>query len=125
VRASFAYVQGAYGPTDGPVVESYLQAQTGTVSKIRGTVCYDFDQRKSTELLATGRFDCVRQEWRACFTRPEPWAIGRRNFPNPAAHTISPRKGASGEYELHIQDGRIEKDRFDATWYAVKQLRSG
>jgi len=39
--------------------------------------------------------------------------------------TFSPGKGATGDYELYFQDGRVERDSFDATWYVVKQLMCG
>lgn len=34
-------------------------------------------------------------------------------------------QGASGKYELHFQDGSVERGDFDAEWYDVKNLLCG
>src|SRR5882762_5532609 len=35
---------------------------------------------------------------------------------------FSEGKGASGEYELHFQDGSVEKGSFDATWCVARLI---
>lgn len=59
--------------------------------------------------------------WRCLETGPcEPAISGNLHI-----EKIVERKSASGEYELHFKDGRVEKGCFDATWCITPPLICG
>ena len=124
-RTSFAYVQDACGPTDGPAVEFYFtfnQSQFGKYEEpfimisinenLPSSVPQDYSIKAGKYAVLASR--CLR-----------PGQCDAATSGTLHLTTFSPGKGASGDYELHFQDGRVERERFDATWYAVKQLMCG
>jgi hypothetical protein len=125
VRSSFAYVQDACGPTDAPAVEFYFTRKRGQSGKYQEPfVMISINENLPSSSLqdysiGTGR-NAVLASRCLSLGRCDTATSGTLHLT-----TFSPGKGASGDYELHFQDGRIEKDSFDATWYVVKQLTCG
>ena len=124
-RTSFAYVQDACGPTDGPAVGFYFtlkQSQLGKYEEpfilisinenLPSSVPQDYSIKSGKYAVLASR--CLR-----------PGQCDAATSGTLHLTTFSPGKGASGDYELHFQDGRVERDSFDATWYVVKQLMCG
>jgi len=124
-RTSFAYVQDACGPTDGPAVEFYFTLKQSRLGKYEEPfILISINENLPSSVpqgysIKSGKYAVLASR---C-TGPgqcEAATSGTLHL-----STFSPGKGATGEYELHFQNGRIERDNFDASWYAVKQLTCG
>ena len=124
-RTSFAYVQNACGPTDGPAVEFCFtpkQRQSGRFEVPFVMISINENLPSSTPRdysIKSGQYAVLASR---CL-RPgqcDAAASGTLHLT-----TFSPGKGATGEYELHFRNGRVERNSFDATWYVVKQLMCG
>ena len=124
-RTHFAYVQSACGPTDGPAVEFYFtrnQSQAGKYvepfimisinENLPSSTPQTYSIKSGESALLASR--CLR-----------PGKCDAATSGTLHLTKFSPGTGATGEYELHFQDGRIERDNFDAAWYTVKQLMCG
>jgi hypothetical protein len=120
VRFSFASVQDACGPTDAPAVEFYFtlkQGQSGEYEEPFVMISINENLPSSAPqdyAIGSGRNAVLASR---CLSR------GRcDNATSGTLHLTTFRrgKGASGEYQLHFQDGK--KDSFDATWHVVRQL---
>jgi hypothetical protein len=121
----FAYVQNACGPADGPALEFYFTAKKSQLGKydepfilisinenLPGPVPHDYSIKSDKDPVLASR----------CLSK------GRCDAATSGALHLSafkPGKGATGEYELHFQNGRVERDNFDATWRVAKQLLCG
>src|SRR5258708_26950175 len=124
-RTSFAYGNAAGGPTDGPAIEFYFTLEHSRLGKyeesfilisinenLPSSVPQDYSIKSGKDAVHASRCTGPGQ----C----EAATSGTLHL-----STFSPGKGATGEYELHFQNGRIERDNFDATWRAMKQLTCG
>jgi len=117
-HTSFAYVQDACGPIDGPAVEFYFTLQQGQFAMISinenlpSSTPQDYSIRSGSDAMLASR--CL-----------SPGQCDAATSGTLHLSMFSPGKGATGEYELHFQNGRVERDNFDATWYVVKQLMCG
>jgi hypothetical protein len=124
-RTSFAYVQSACGPTDGPAVEFYFtlkQSPFGKYEEPFVMISINENLPRSTPQdysIKSGQYAVLASR---CL---RPGQCDAATSGTLHLTTFSPGKGATGEYELHFQDGKVERDNFDATWYAVKQLMCG
>ena len=124
-RFPFAFVHEGCGPTDGIATEFYFttkQSRGGTYTEPylyiqlsqnlqnRAPQNYSINQRSSAVLagrcLKSGRCDAAISGF---------LQLTRFSFP----------QGPSGKYELHFQDGSVERGDFDAQWYDVKDLACG
>jgi hypothetical protein len=116
----FAYVGVDCGPTDGIDLVFYFTAKEGKSQKLEEPyIVIAIDER----------------------TKPAPgdYSIEERDSPMRASRCASSgqcaratsgtlhltkytaRGGASGAYELHFQDGSVERASFDATWRALER----
>ena len=124
-RTSFAYVQDACGLTDGPAVEFYFtfnQSQFGKYEEPFIMISINENLPSSVPQdysIKAGKYAVLASR---CLS---PGQCDAATSGTLHLTTFSPGKGASGDYELHFQDGRVERESFDATWYAVKQLMCG
>ncbi len=122
---TFAYVQGACGPTDGPAVEFYFtskQGQSGTHEEPYLVISV------SENLPSSGPRDYSIKPGSYGVLASRCLSPGRCDAAisgNLHLATFSPGKGASGEYELYFQDGKLEMHSFDAAWYYGKPLTCG
>src|SRR6267378_6488971 len=125
VRTSFAYVQGACGPTDGPAIEFYFtpkQSQFGKYEEPFIMISINENLPSSTPRdysIKSGQYAVLASR---CL---KPGQCDAATSGTLHLTTFSPGKGATGEYELYFQDGRVERNSFDATWCVVKQLMCG
>ncbi len=123
--ASFAYVQAACGPTDGPAVEFYFTLKRSQFGKYE----VPFLMISINENLpSSGPRDYSIKVGKHAVLASRCLSLGQCDTATSGTlhlATFSPGKGATGDYELYFQDGRVERDSFDATWYVVKQLVCG
>lgn len=120
-RFTFAYVQDACGPTDGPALELFLtdkQAECGKFEPPLIRVWIEDDLPKSVPhdySIASSKYffasRCLKQD--QC-----PAAVSG------VLHLTKYAQGkaASGDYEFHFQDGSFEKGSFDASWCVTRLL---
>jgi hypothetical protein len=124
-RTSFSYVQNACGPTDGPAVEFYFtlkQSQFGKYEEPYIMISISENLPNSTPRdysIKSGQYGVLASR---CL---RPGQCDAATSGTLHLTTFRPGKGATGEYELHFQNRRVERDSFDATWYVVKQLVCG
>src|SRR5260370_24379869 len=124
-HTSSAYVQDACGPTDGPAVEFYFTLKQGQFGKydvpfvmisvnenLPSSAPQDYSIKSGSDAMLASR--CLR-----------PGQCDAATSGTLHLSTFSPGKGATGEYELHFQNGRVERDNFDATWHGVQRLMCG
>lgn len=120
-----AYVQGACGPTDGPALEFYFTLKQSQNGK------YDvpFLLVQLSENLPTSApqsYSIKSGKWGVLASRClKPGQCEAATFGSLHLAKFSPQTGAAGDYELHFQDGSVERGSFDAEWYAVKNLICG
>jgi hypothetical protein len=125
VRTPFAYVQGACGPTDGPAIEFYFtakQSQFGKYQEPFTMISINENLPSSTPRdysIKSGQYAVLASR---CL---KPGQCDAATSGTLHLTTFSPGKSATGDYELYFQDGRVERDSFDAAWYVVKQLMCG
>lgn len=125
VRSSFAYVQRACGPTDGRAIEFYFtpkQSQYGKYEEPFIMISINENLPSSTPRdysIESGQYAVLASRCSKS-GQCDVATSGTLHLT-----TFSPGKGAIGDYELYFQDGRIERDSFDAIWYIVKQLMCG
>ena len=122
---TFAFVQSACGPLDGPAIEFYFtgkQVQPGSREEPYLVISVN-------ENLPT--------------SRPQDYSIKPGSYAVLASRCLGPGrcdaaisgnlhlatfnlgKGASGEYELYFEDGKLEMRSFDASWFSGKPLICG
>ena len=125
LRPSFAYVQGACGPTDGPAIEFYFtlkQSQFGKYEESFILISINENLPSSTQRnysIKSGQYAVLASR---CL---KPGQCEAATSGTLHLTTFSAGKDATGDYELYFQDGRVERDSFDATWSVVKQLMCG
>jgi hypothetical protein len=112
----FAYVQPDCGPTDGPALTFHFtskQVHSGKYEEpfVEISIYENLPRSAATDYAIGARRDYV-------------WA-SRCTFPAKCADAVAGSslhintvnaKGVSGVYELHFQDGTVEKSAFDAIW---------
>jgi hypothetical protein len=124
-RTSFAYVQNGCGPTDAPAVEFYFtlkQSQFGKYEEPFVMISINENLPSSgpqDHTIKSGQYAVLASR---CLS---PGQCDAATSGTLHLTTFSPGKGATGEYELHFQNGRVERNSFDATWHVVKQLMCG
>jgi hypothetical protein len=124
-RTSFAYVQNSCGPTDAPAVEFYFtlkQSQFGKYEEPFVMISINENLPSSGPQdysIKSGQYAVLSSR---CLS---PGQCDAATSGTLHLTTFSPGKGATGEYEIHFQNGRVERNSFDATWYVVKQLMCG
>jgi hypothetical protein len=124
-RFPFAYVQRECGPTDGAALNFYFtlnQSQLGKYQEpflvilinenLPSSAPQDYSIQPGKYVLLTSR--CLRPG------KCEAATSGHLHLT-----TFSPGRGATGNYELHFQDGRVERDSFTATWHVAEHLTCG
>jgi len=118
----FAYVQVGCGPADGPALEFYFTLKQGKCGKyeepfilisinenLPKSAPQNYSIRSGRSVVLASR--CLRPG------RCEATTSGTLHLSK-----FSEGKGASGEYELHFQDGSVEKGSFDATWCVARLI---
>jgi hypothetical protein len=124
-RTSFAHVQSACGPTDGPAIEFYFtpkQSQFGEYEEPFTVIAINENLPSSTPRaysIKSGQYAVLALR---CLKPGQCDAAASGTL---HLTTFSPGKGATGFYDLYFSDGKVERDSFDATWYVVKQLICG
>jgi hypothetical protein len=121
----FAYVQNACGPTDGPALEFYFTTKKSQFGKydepfieisinenLPGSVPRDYSIKSDKYPVLASR--CLSKE------RCDAATSGTLHF-----SAFKPGKSATGEYELHFQNGEVERNNFDATWQVAKSPMCG
>lgn len=114
---SFAYMQEACGPTDGIATEFYFTATQAAHGKYKEPflrIAVDQTLPKTTPQdhpIRPATSDVIG--WRCL--RPGACAVATSGFLRLSKFTRG--VGAHGDYELHFQDGTVEKGHFDAIWY--------
>lgn len=124
-RFPFAYVQRECGSTDGAALNFYFtlnQSQLGKYQEpllvilinenLPSSAPQDYSIQPGKYVLLPSR--CLRPG------KSEAATSGYLHLT-----TFSPGRGATGKYELHFQDGRVERDTFTATWHVVEHLTCG
>ena len=122
---TLAYVQGACGPTDGPAIEFYFTSEQGQLGKYEEPYVMI---SLSENLPSSGPRDYSIKSGSYAVLASRCQIPGRCDAAiSGTLHlaTFSPGKGASGQYELHFHDGKVEMDHFDAAWYSGKPITCG
>jgi hypothetical protein len=123
--STFAYIQGACGPTDGPAVEFYFTSKQGQLGRYEEPYLMI---SISENLPSSGPRDYSIKSGSFAVLASRCLSPGRCDAAiSGTLHlaTFSPGKSASGQYELHFHDGKVEMDHFDAAWYSGKPITCG
>jgi hypothetical protein len=120
----FAYLQPDCGPTDGGALVFYFtlkQSQSGEYQEPFVEISINENLPRSAPrdyTIMPGRSGNYAVLASRCTThgKCETATSGTLHL-----SAFSPAKGITGEYELHFQDGSVERDAFDATWVVLKQ----
>jgi hypothetical protein len=121
-RFPFAYVEDACGPADGLALEFFFtqkQAECGKFEEPYILIEIDDNLPKSAPKdysITLGRSDVLASR---CMSRGqcESATSGTLHLGK-----FSHREGASGAYELHFNDGSVEKASFEARWCVTRLL---
>src|SRR5258708_5613775 len=119
VRTSFAYVQGACGPTDGTAIEFYFtpkQSQFGKYEEPFIMISINENLPSSTPRdysIKSGQYAVLASR---CLKPGQCDAAPSATF---HLTTFSPGKCATAASDLSFQDGGGERATFDATWSSV------
>jgi len=121
-RFPFAYVQDDCGPTDGETVKFYFlrkQSECGKYEEPFVMISINENLPKS----APQDYSIRSGRWAVLASR----CLKAGQCESATSGTLHLRKfierqGASGEYELHFQDGSVEKGSFEATWCAGPRM---
>jgi hypothetical protein len=124
-RFPFAYVQRECGPTDGDALNFYFTLNQRQLGKYQEP------------------FLVISVNENVPSSAPQDYSIKLGKYALLASRCLSPGKcdaaisgylhlttfsrggGATGKYELHFQEGRVERDSFAATWHVVERLTCG
>jgi hypothetical protein len=124
-RFPFAYAQRDCGPADGSALAFYFtlkESQFGKYEEPFIEISINENLPKSAPRdysIRPGRWDLLASR---CL-RPGQCEAATSGTLHLAK--LIEWQGASGEYELHFNDGSVERETFDATWYVVKGLICG
>jgi hypothetical protein len=125
LRTYFAYVQGGCGPTDDPAIEFYFtpkRSQFGKYAEPFIMIAINENLPSSTPRaysIKSGQYAVLASR---CL---KPGQCDAATSGTLHLTSFRPGKGATGDYELYFQDGRVERDSFDAMWYVVEPLVCG
>ena len=124
-RFPFAYVQDDCGPTDGETVKFYFLRKQSECGKYEEPfVMISINEN----LPSSGPQDYSIKSGQYAVLASRCVSPGQCDAATSGTlhlTTFSPGQGATGEYELHFQNGRVERNSSDATWHVVKQLMCG
>ena len=118
----FAYVQEGCGPADGPALVFYLTVKPAKCGKYEEPflmiqIIANLPQSAPRDYtMGAGSRDMLASRCQS----PGHCEAATSGFLH--LTKFSPRKNASGEYELHFREGSIEKGKFDATWCIVNLI---
>src|SRR4029077_6771967 len=118
----FAYVQEGCGPADGPALVFYFTVKPAKCGKYEEPflmIQIIANLPKSAPrayTMGAGSRDMLASRCQS----PGHCEAATSGFLH--LTKFSPRKNASGEYELHFREGSIEKGKFDATWCIVNLI---
>ena len=121
-RFPFAYVQDDCGETDGEAVKFYFtrkQSECGKYEEPFIMISINENLPKS----APQDYSIRSGRWAVLASR----CLKVGQCESATSGTLHLRKfierqGASGAYELHFQDGSVERGTFDATWCAGPRM---
>ena len=121
----FAYVQRDCGPADGPALAFYFTLKQSPLGKYEEPfLMISINENLPSSApqsywIKSGKYAVLASR---CLS---PGQCDAATSGTLHLTTFSPGKGATGEYELHFQDGRVERDSFNAAWHVAKHLMCG
>ena len=121
----FAYVHYDCGPTDGFALDFYFTSKRSSNGKYQEPYLY-IELSENLPKSAPQSYSIESGKWGVLASRClKPGRCEAATSGSLRLVKFSHATGASGDYELHFQDGSVEKGSFDAAWDVVKNLACG